>query len=325
MNSQAKPTWTGEDKLSRFVNLLIRTKPIYAVMRSQARRVMIKTAQKNNIPWKQNVQKLENAIARTGPDQTLASVSNPNIKDYPDYYKKPFHAYDEGNLCWTAAFEAESATYATALRVWPQETLTWETAQQRMRGSFFELIDQHAPNPVNDVLDIGCSVGISTRAIHAHYANKQAQPPRTVGLDLSPYMLSIAHLRNEDGSIAEWLHANAEETGLPSDSFDVIALQSILHELPHGITPIILQEAKRLLRPGGCIAIFDSNPESAVIQSLPPVLFTLMKSTEPWSDDYYTFDVESALYDSGFEHVVSAATDPRHRTLIARKPKYSDD
>jgi hypothetical protein len=31
---------------------------------------------------------------------------------------------------------------------------------------------------------------------------------------------------------------------------------------------------------------------SKVIQNLPPVIFTLMKSTEPHSDVYYTFDVE---------------------------------
>ncbi len=324
MNSQAKPAWAGEDRLSRFVNLLIRTKPIYAVMKSQARRVMIKTAQKNNIPWKENVQDLERTIAQTGLEQTLADISNPNIKDYPDYYQKPFHAYDEGNLCWIAAFEAEPATYATALRMWPEETLTWQAAQQRMRGSFFEMLDQCAPDSVKDILDIGCSVGISTRALHTHYARNQPQPPRTVGLDLSPYMLSIARLRNEDGSIAEYLHANAEETGLPSESFDIVTLQSVLHELPNNITPVVLQEAFRLLRPGGCLAIFDSDPESTVIQNLSPVLFTLMKSTEPWSDDYYTFDIEAALRESGFENVASAATDPRHLTLVARKPQRTN-
>jgi hypothetical protein len=34
---------------------------------------------------------------------------------------------------------------------------------------------------------------------------------------------------------------------------------------------------------------------SKVIQNLPPVIFTLMKSTEPHSDVYYTFDVEVKL------------------------------
>ena len=319
VSAQVKPAWAGEDWLSRFVNLLIRTKPIYAVMKSQARRVMIKTAQKNDILWEETVQELESAIAHTGTVQTLANISNPNITAYPSYYTKPLHAYDEGNLCWQAAFEAEPATYSIALRVWPTESLTWQAAQARMRDSFFEVIDQYALNPVKDILDMGCSVGISTRALHKHYASKQSQPPRTIGLDLSPYMLSVAHLRNEDGSIAAWIHANAEETGLPSESFDVITLQSVLHELPRHITSIIFNEAKRLLRPGGCLAIFDNNPKSAVIQNLPPVLFTLMKSTEPWSDDFYTFDIEAALRESGFEHVVSAETDPRHRAIVARK------
>lgn len=31
---------------------------------------------------------------------------------------------------------------------------------------------------------------------------------------------------------------------------------------------------------------------SATIQNLPPAIFTLMKSTEPWSDEYYSYDLE---------------------------------
>lgn len=83
VSAQVKPAWAGEDWLSRFVNLLIRTKPIYAVMKSQARRVMIKTAQKNDILWEETVQELESAIAHTGTVQTLANISNPNITAYP--------------------------------------------------------------------------------------------------------------------------------------------------------------------------------------------------------------------------------------------------
>ena len=47
MDKKIKPDWAGEDLLSRFVNLLIQTKPIYNVMKSQARQVLIKTAEKN--------------------------------------------------------------------------------------------------------------------------------------------------------------------------------------------------------------------------------------------------------------------------------------
>jgi hypothetical protein len=93
------------------------------------------------------------------------------------------------------------------------------------------------------------------------------------------------------------------------------------------------------------VAITDNNPKSPVIQNLPPALFTLMKSTEPWTDEYYVFDIgkvtpeiyyqpnrtiylftytsvcspEQALVDAGFVDVRTEATDPRHRTILARK------
>lgn len=72
---------------------------------------------------------------------------------------------------------------------------------------------------------------------------------------------------------------------------------------------------------GGYVAMVDNNPKSPVIQNLSPVLFTLMKSTEPWSDDYYTLDVERLKQRVGFEHSVTVASDPRHRTIIGRKPE----
>lgn len=314
MSDKTKPNWAGDDLLSRFVNLLIQTKPIYSVMKSQARQVLVKTAEKNGIQWRENYKTLESS----GVKQTLADITNPDIV-YPDYYQVPFHAYDQGNLCWPAAFEAESATYSMALRVWPQEELTWQSAQNRLRSSFHEVLAQYGPKQVHDILDIGCSVGISTRTLHDYYGSIQDNPIRTVGLDLSPYMLSIAKLRDEDHKVSQWLHAKAEDTGLPDTSFDLVTLQFVVHELPRQITQAIFQEVQRLLRPGGYLAIVDNNPQSPVIQNLPPVLFTLMKSTEPWSDDYYTFDMETALKNSEFEHVVTVASDPRHRTLVGRK------
>lgn len=46
MNKKLKPDWAGKDMLSQFVNLLIHIKPIYQVMKHQARQVIIKTAEK---------------------------------------------------------------------------------------------------------------------------------------------------------------------------------------------------------------------------------------------------------------------------------------
>ncbi|MBE9156534.1 class I SAM-dependent methyltransferase [Nodosilinea sp. LEGE 06152] len=310
--TKLKPDWAGDDLLSRLVNRAIHTPALYALMKRQARQVMIKTAEKNGVPWRQTCVTLDTPAMH----QRLDALTNPAVV-YPDYYRVPFHAYSEGNLCWQAAFEAAPATYAMALRIWPQEDLSWQEAQARLRQSFLDILDQHSPKQVNDVLDVGCSVGISTLAIHRHYSQKNSV--RTVGLDLSPYMLAVAQAQDSQHEIAQWVHAAAESTGFSDASFDVVTMQFVTHELPRTATQAIFAEALRLLRPGGTLAIVDNNPQSPVIQALPPVLFTLMKSTEPWSDDYYTFDLEAALVAAGFESPLTVPSDPRHRTLIARK------
>ncbi|MEY2834000.1 MAG: hypothetical protein RLZZ574_3259 [Cyanobacteriota bacterium] len=310
-----KPDWAGDDFLARVVNLLIQTKPIYRVMQRQARRVLINTAEKNGIPWRKNYQDLENSSVK----DLLDSITNPAIA-YPDYYQVPFHAYDQGNLCWQAAFEAASATNSMALRIWKDEDLTWQEAQQRLRHSFYQILETYLPETITDVLDLGCSVGISTLTLHRYLTARQDTPINTIGLDLSPYMLAVAQKTDTQQEISQWLHSLGESTGLADNSQDLVTLQFVIHELPRQATVNILREVLRILKPGGVIGIVDNNPASPVIQNLPPVLFTLMKSTEPWSDDYYTFDVEAAMQEAGFDYQATIASDPRHRTIIAIKP-----
>lgn len=315
MDKKIKPDWAGENLLYRFVNLLIQTKPIYNVMKSQARQVLIKTAEKKGISWRQNYRELE----ASGAKELLETMTN-SLVVYPDYYKVPFHAYEEGNLCWQAAFEASTATRAMALRIWPQENISWQTAQERLRSGFQGVITEYVPRTVRDILDIGCSVGISTLTIHRYYQDKQGKNVRTIGLDLSPYMLAVAKILDVNEEISDWIHGKGEKTDFADNSFDLVTLQFIIHELPRQATKEIFQEALRILRPGGCLAVLDNNPASPVIQNLPAALFLLMKSTEPWSDDYYTFDVEASMQEIGFEYKTTVASDPRHRTIIAIKP-----
>ena len=315
MKQKLKPDWAGEDLLSKLVNKAIETKPLYNLMKNQARRVLINTAEKRGVPWRKNYQDLANS----GAKELLREYTNSSVV-YPDYYQVPFHAYDRGNLCWEAAFEAPSATLAMALRVWPQEKLTSQVAHQRLRSTFHQAIEPYLPQTITDVIDLGCSIGKSTVSLHRYLSNRQNTKVRTVGLDLSPYMLTVAETLDEENEISEWRHGLAEDTGLAANSFDLITIQYTLHELPRQATKAIFKEALRILRPGGCFAVVDMNPASPVIQSLPPSLFVLLKSTEPWSDDYYTFDVEVAMEEIGFEYQTTVASDPRHRTIVGIKP-----
>ena len=118
-----------------------------------------------------------------------------------------------------------------------------------------------------------------------------------------------------------WLHADiGKNNGIQSATYNLATACFVFHELPAEPTTNIIMEIHRILKSKGVVAIIDNDPQSPVIQNLPPALFTLMKSTEPWSDQYYVFDLEESLRAAGFINVRTVASDPRHRTVMAQKP-----
>ena len=91
------------------------------------------------------------------------------------------------------------------------------------------------------------------------------------------------------------------------------------HELPADATRAVLAEVHRLLRPGGVIAQVDQDPDSEVIRRLPAPIATLLKSTEPYLEDYFSLDLPSELEAAGFHHVRRVPCDRRHRVLVATR------
>jgi hypothetical protein len=75
---------------------------------------------------------------------------------------------------------------------------------------------------------------------------------------------------------------------------------------------------RRVLRPNGHFALMDMNPYSDIYVKMPPYILTLLKSTEPYLDQYFSFDLASELVAAGFEAPMSIANTPRHRTVIAK-------
>jgi ubiquinone/menaquinone biosynthesis C-methylase UbiE len=98
----------------------------------------------------------------------------------------------------------------------------------------------------------------------------------------------------------------------------LVSLFLICHELPQTATREIFAEAKRLLKPGGHIAIMDMNPDSEIYSQMAPYILTLLKSTEPYLDRYFTLDIAKELIAAGFKTPTITANTPRHRTVIAQ-------
>lgn len=145
-----------------------------------------------------------------------------------------------------------------------------DEANEIIRGNWLQAIEQHhlqysGNSTIRDILDVGCSVGVST----GYLADKFPSAKVTVstifnlevifqltiilnfviiymsllslsyvlihllqGLDLSPYFLAVAQFKEKKRSPRKnpiiWIHAKGEDTGLLSNSFDLVSMAYVV-------------------------------------------------------------------------------------------------
>ncbi len=297
---------TSPSLASRMINGILAIKPLANFAKHQARQMIIKRAEKIGVPWTQEVEKLK----QRDWESDFAQVHNPQIS-YPEYYLQPFHAYEKGNLCWEAALEVEFAAKAVHAKIWQGAGVEGDS---QLRQSYHDILKAQIPHTPQDIMDLGCSVGLSTFALQPVYPQA-----KITGVDLCPYFLAIAHYRSQQRQAnINWVHAAGESTGIADNSFDLVSMFLICHELPQSATREIFTEVRRLLRPGGHLTIMDMNPQAEAYKKMPPYVLTLLKSTEPYMDEYFTLDMTQTLMETGFHPPAIIPNSPRHRTIIAR-------
>jgi len=190
------------------------------------------------------------------------------------------------------------------------------------------------------VVDFGCGTGTSTRRL----AKLFPQAQEIIGFDLSPHMIAIGrYLQTEvpSGSL-QWVedfpadervslrYADCTQTGLPDASVDVVSASLIMHELPASATKQMIEEAHRILKPGGSFFISEMDPSTPGYRKLRgnPWLFSILRSTEPFLDEYFD-DVApilpELLQEQGrFPVVKMTAATGRHFALVASKAGLRD-
>lgn len=117
----------------------------------------------------------------------------------------------------------------------------------RRRGAFF--VEHGGLRPGVRALEIGCGTGV-------FLALTAPSGARIDGIDLSIELLAQASARFPAGGNVRLCCGNVEKLPYPDASFDVVYGSSILHHV--NLRPT-LQEAQRVLKPGGRIVFAEPN------------------------------------------------------------------
>lgn len=300
------PTAAQAGVSSQLINGLLSIRPVWALAKRQARSMMIRRAERLGIPWTATV----NTLREVDWTPLWDSVVEPDLH-IPANYQAAFHGYDAGHLCWEAAFEFEVASQAVHSSLYPE---AGASSDQALRTGYHDALLAALPQTPATILDLHCTVGLGCFALHRTFPEAEVS-----GLDFSPHYLAVArhHDAQRQGGVSQWHHALPEDTGLATGSFDLVSAFLLLHEMPQDTTRRILREARRLLRPGGSLAVMDMNPECSAYQTMPAAIMTLLKSTEPYLDAYFSFDLTRELEAAGFDQVSSRPCSPRHRAVVA--------
>ena len=199
---------------------------------------------------------------------------------------------------WTKA--NEEYTDRRALDAWQEPEITWGMCRAR------EADVRVLPTLEGlDVVELGCGTAYFGAWL------KRAGARRVVGIDVTPAQLETARrVDAELGLGLELVLGNAEETGLPSESFDLAVSEygaSIWCD-PYKWIP----EAARLLRPGGELVFLCNSVLAMLCATLESTSETLQRPQRglhrlDWDDDDTTEfhlghgDLFRLLTSTGFE------------------------
>ncbi|WP_373480153.1 class I SAM-dependent methyltransferase [Geminocystis sp.] len=302
-------TSKSDNNLStKLINGLLSIKPLMEFAKTRARNMIIKRANLIGVKWEDNVKNLQNHDWQ----QEIKTVENPDII-YPDYYLTSFHAYDKGNMSWEAAWELESAAYSVHSTIYSKTPQV--DGDGNLRKNYHEVLLSEIPFYPENILDFGCGVGLSTFALQENYPHSNIS-----GLDLSPYFLAVANYQSKKKNKSiNWIHNAAESNNLNPESFDLISSFLMFHELPQTAAENIILSASKLIKKGGYFGIMDMNPQSDNYQKMPRYVLTLLKSTEPYLDEYFSLDINSIFLKYGFSNPKIITISSRHRAIIAQK------
>ena len=186
-----------------------------------------------------------------------------------------------------AAYKAGHARDHVHLGYWPEgATYGWQAAQDAMTDLHLDALDLRDGTTL---VDIGCGIGGSLRM-----ANARLRDSKLIGVNIDPRQIAICRQqRGVGGNEVSWIQSDAGQVPLPDYCVDrILSLEAMFH-FPE--RAMFIEEASRLLRPGGrlvCSDILFDTPHDAETARWCDVV---VQGYAPWPEPVLTASSVAAL------------------------------
>jgi len=138
------------------------------------------------------------------------------------------------------------------------ELIEARAADPRQRAMLEAYLTELEFPPAAHVLEIGCGTGAVTRALA-----RWPGVARAVGVDPSEVFLAKARSLASDLPQLSFLQGDGRRLPLDAGTFDVVVLHTTLCHIP--APESLLAEARRVLRTGGWLAVFEADYATATV------------------------------------------------------------
>jgi ubiquinone/menaquinone biosynthesis C-methylase UbiE len=203
---------------------------------------------------------------------------------YPRYYLQTFHFQTDGYLSRASADRYDHQV----------EVLFGGGAAAMRRQALVPLKRAIGGRLGARLLDVACGTGQFLRQVKTNYPRLHV-----TGLDLSPHYLDVARLTLQAWSRVALVQGAAEAMPFADAQFDGVTCIYLFHELPPRVRRAVVDEVRRVLKPGGTLIFVDSLqtgdvPDYDAMLDYFPIAFH-----EPYYASYLREDLDG-LWSPGF-------------------------
>lgn len=117
--------------------------------------------------------------------------------------------------------------------------------------------DALGPRRPGRILDFGCGIGNTTRAIAEKFPRASV-----IGMDLSEQSLAKARDTRIESGHPEYQQIEGASLPAPDQAFDVVFTACVFHHIEPSERDCWARELHRVLRPGGSVFLFEHNPRN---------------------------------------------------------------